>query len=307
MWTLWQRGAHSNPFEYFLAMQNNSYFLHRRRFHGLRCTISTAGDTIRFPHARKTTADIVNRHAFKPFPSPKPYSFYCHAGDSDVNPLAADRKLRKELLEVGPYCINTGGEAAYCSPNASRTQRSGVEDIKYMNRPDRHFCEFKFARQRLTPEAGDDIEACRSNLTMRIRRCHLSCDSCAADCTSLTALLLVSAYKCSLGLPTLGLAASFHSSDIGTDISHRWGAKRIEGRPPAPGDSFQEQYRTMVQNRIDNPIAPRNCKSLHLEPVGLCVCVCVCVPMLRCHSCIGSDLVSQAPPRVHDWNVHPST
>ncbi len=139
MWTLWQRGAHSNPFEYFLAMQNNSYFLHRRRFHGLRCTISTAGDTIRFPHARKTTADIVNRHAFKPFPSPKPYSFYCHAGDSDVNPLAADRKLRKELLEVGPYCINTGGEAAYCSPNASRTQRSGVEDIKYMNRPDRHY------------------------------------------------------------------------------------------------------------------------------------------------------------------------
>ena len=63
----------------------------------------------------------------------------CRAGESDVNPLAADRKLRKELLEVGPYCIDENDEVAYCSPNATRTQRSGVTDIEYMSRPDREY------------------------------------------------------------------------------------------------------------------------------------------------------------------------
>ena len=29
---------------------------------------------------------------------------------------------------------------AYCSPNATRTQRSGVTDVEYMVRPDRRYC-----------------------------------------------------------------------------------------------------------------------------------------------------------------------
>tara|TARA_B110000858_G_C17807941_1_gene479057 strand:- start:5082 stop:5777 length:696 start_codon:yes stop_codon:yes gene_type:complete len=193
-------------------------------------------------------------------------TFCCFAGESDVNPLAADRKQRKELLDVGPFCINTGGRVSYCSPNATRTQRSGVTDIEYMSRPDREYCEFKFARQRLTPESGDDIEMCRANLTSRVKRCSLSCDACAADCTNMAAALTISAYRCSLGLPTLGMAAAFHSSDIGVDVMSRWGAKRTEGRPAAPADSFQEAYRTMVQNRVDTPVAPRNCKSCTRAP-----------------------------------------
>lgn len=121
--------------------------------------------------------------------------------------------------------------------------------------------ESRFARHRLTPEAGDDIEQCRANLTKRVTNCHLTCDACSAECTSIAALLLVSAYKCSLGLPTLGMAAAFHSSDVGVDIAHRWGAKRTDGRPASPDAAYQEQYRVMVQNSLDTPIAPRNCKS----------------------------------------------
>ena len=193
---------------------------------------------------------------------------YCGYWESDVNPLAADRKLRKELLEVGPYCIDENDEVAYCSPNATRTQRSGVTDIEYMSRPDREYCEFKFARQRLTPEVDSDIEMCRANLTSRVARCHISCDACGAECTNNGARSLVSAYRCSLGLPVLGMSASFHSSDVGVDVHNRWGSKRTEGRPSAPDDSFQEAYRTMVQNSVDKPIAPRNalsCRKPHRE------------------------------------------
>jgi len=77
-----------------------------------------------------------------------------------------------------------------------------------------------------------------------------------------------STYRCSVGLPTVGLAAAFHSSDIGLDISFRYGAIRKEQRPPAPDLAWQEQFHTMVNNRIDSPIAPRNsvsCRKSHRE------------------------------------------
>jgi hypothetical protein len=182
------------------------------------------------------------------------------AGESDVNPLAADSKLRKELLSVGPFCFDDQDQVLYCSPNASRTQRSGVTDVDYIKRPDREYCEFRFARQRLTPEAGEDIELCRANLTARAQKCLLTCDACGAECTSSVVRSLVSAYRCSLGMPTIGMVASFHSSDVGFTIGTRWGAIRERRRPPAPDDSFQEQYRMLVQNRVDKPMAPRNCK-----------------------------------------------
>lgn len=62
---------------------------------------------------------------------------------------AETKKLRQELLSVGPFCMIETGELGdegkpkhavhYCSPNATRTQRSGVTDVKYMIRPDRRY------------------------------------------------------------------------------------------------------------------------------------------------------------------------
>ena len=94
------------------------------------------------------------------------------------------------------------------------------------------------------------------------------CDACKAECTSEAARQIVSAWKCSFGIPGLGLAVAFHSSDIGVDISHRYGAKRTEGRPAVPDTSYREMYHTMVQNNVDAPIAPRNsisCRRAHEE------------------------------------------
>ena len=111
---------------------------------------------------------------------------------------------------------------------------------------------------------------CRANLTARVHKCLLNCDACGAECTSSVVRSLVSAYRCSLGLPTIGLAASFHSSDVGFTIGTRWGAIRERRRPAAPEDAFQEQYRMLIQNRVDKPMAPRNsisCRKPHRESI----------------------------------------
>ena len=74
---------------------------------------------------------------------------------------AKNKKERQELLSVGPFCMINGEEPVlgeegqplldrlgnivyaqvphYCSPNATRTQRSGVTDVEYMIRPDREY------------------------------------------------------------------------------------------------------------------------------------------------------------------------
>ena len=204
---------------------------------------------------------------------------YCGYWKSDVNPMAADKKLRQELLSVGPFCMSYSDEpvlddenrdvitglapplldragdivyvqvVAYCSPNATRTQRSGVTDVEYMIRPDREYwpvcfdsnpthaharvppphrpcpiapmrSEFKFARQRLAAEAGDDIELCRSNLTARVEKCHINCDACSAWCTSKTVREIASVAKCSVALPVLGMLQAQHSSDLGLVRNH---------------------------------------------------------------------------------------
>jgi hypothetical protein len=80
--------------------------------------------------------------------------------------------------------------------------------------------EFKFARQRLTPEAGDDIELCRANLTKRIERCHINCDACGAHCTSKAVRDIVGVAKCSVALPILGMLQAQHSSDLGLVRKH---------------------------------------------------------------------------------------
>ena len=131
--------------------------------------------------------------------------------------------------------------------------------------------EMQFARARLTPESLSDvaaIESCRTNLTKRLEHCAIECNTCAAECTSAAARAATSAYRCSVGLPTVGLTAAFQSSDIGEDVKSRYGAIRTEQRAPAPDLSWHEQFHTMVNNRIDGPVAPRNsvsCRKSHHE------------------------------------------
>ena len=156
----------------------------------------------------------------------------------------------------------------FCPSGAKRTQRSGVFELRYLARDDREYCEARFARERLTPDAYN-TSACRAELLGRLERCALSCDTCRAVCTSPAARGLVSTWKCGAGFPGLGILQAFHESDIGQDIHYRWGAIRTEGRPKIPEDSFQEQYRTLIQQHdIGAPIAPRNsisCRRPHRE------------------------------------------
>ena len=255
---------------------------------------------------------------------------YCGYWESDMNPMAAEKKLRQELLAVGPFCFAYSDEptwdddnrdqatgiapplldrfgdvvykriVAYCSPNSTRTQRSGVTDVEYMIRPDREFCEFKFARQRLASESGDDIELCRANLTARIAKCHLNCDACSAWCTSKAVREIASVAKCSVALPVLGMLQAQHSSDLGLDIGFRWGAKRYDMRPANPSNSWNEKYRILVQNSVGAPMAPRNsisCRCAHLP--ALCASACMHCPTLL-------PTTQEAAPRVERRHLPPA-
>tara|TARA_B110001452_G_scaffold265154_1_gene269373 strand:- start:7075 stop:7632 length:558 start_codon:yes stop_codon:yes gene_type:complete len=127
--------------------------------------------------------------------------------------------------------------------------------------------ENEFFRRRLTPDANTS-EDCRAELYARNVSCHLSCRTCQAECTDSFVESTVDAYRCSLGLPTLGLVGAMHTTDVGQDVLSRWGADRREGRPSIPESVWQEQYHTMVQNSIDAPVAPRNsvsCRRPHRE------------------------------------------
>ena len=199
--------------------------------------------------------------------STREYDF-CGYWASDENPEGADDEMRLELLKVGPFCLGAEDQVLFCPSGAKRTQRSGVFELRYLARDDREYCEARFARERLTPDAYN-TSACRAELLGRLERCALSCDTCRAVCTSSAARDLVSGWRCLIGMPVLGMMAAFHESDIGQDISYRWGAIRTEGRPSIPNDAFQEQYRTLVQQPdIGAPFAPRgsvSCRKPHRE------------------------------------------
>ena len=136
--------------------------MRRRRIRGWRSTASSAAATTRAPRARPTTADVRTTHPNHVTPLPCRHTVRPLADwESDVNPLAADTKLRMELLSVGPFCMINSNDPEmgeddqpvldhrgntvykqiphYCSPNATRTQRSGVTDVEYMIRPDREY------------------------------------------------------------------------------------------------------------------------------------------------------------------------
>ena len=188
---------------------------------------------------------------------------YCGFWDAGVNPNAADNKLKKELLRIGPHCMAADDRTVLqCSPNATRTQRAGVFELAYLAREDRSYCENDFFRQAMVPDAVNESE-CRFTLREHNASCYTECDTCGGTCTSPATKALVSTYACSVGLPMFGLHAGMEASDIAVDISGRWGAIREKGRPPTPEDAFQEQYRTMIQNDIHHPVAPRNCAPNH--------------------------------------------
>lgn len=128
--------------------------------------------------------------------------------------------------------------------------------------------ELQFARERLAPESGADIESCRTDLTARFERCALTCDSCAAECTSAAARNLVSAWRCSFGMPVLGIMAAMQVTDQGVEIANRWGAERTRGYIATPDDAWTEQFRTLVQNSVDRPRIARgaiSCRKAHRE------------------------------------------
>lgn len=118
-------------------------------------------------------------------------------------------------MNAGPFCRGVDNKIVACSANATRTKRAGVHELGYELRDDRQYCEYQFFRDRATPEAEGGVEACRAELTARIERCGLTCLTCTALCTSPSVRALVSTYRCSFGLPTLGLFAGFHESDAG--------------------------------------------------------------------------------------------
>ena len=187
-----------------------------------------------------------------------------------MNPNAADEKLRRELLEAGPTCLDADGKLLICSPNETRTQRAGIYELRHLARTDRRYCELRYARARLTPEANTS-EMCRRQLHERIDRCAVECKTCSSECVSLGARALVSIYRCSLGLPVLGLQFAVHSTDVGLDVRTRFGAVRTKGRPSIPESAWAELHRVIVSNPVNAPILPRNsvsCRKAHREAHG---------------------------------------
>jgi len=179
--------------------------MRRRRIRGWRSTASSAAATTRAPRARPTTADVRTTHPNHVTPLPCRHTVRPLADwESDVNPLAADTKLRMELLSVGPFCMINSNDPEmgeddqpvldhrgntvykqiphYCSPNATRTQRSGVTDVEYMIRPDREYwpvcfdsnhtrtCTHACASSSLGP--AQRVQVCAAAARRRVGRRH---------------------------------------------------------------------------------------------------------------------------------------
>jgi hypothetical protein len=194
---------------------------------------------------------------------------FCAYWDHETNPDASDERLKVELFDERPFCLQAETlRPLPCNATASRTSRSGIHDMEYMLRDDRKYCEFEFVRERLTPEANHSAQLCRDELRSRITTCTLECDTCKAQCTNKLVKDLSSLHYCGLGLETSGINAAIASSDAGFDIKNRWGAERTRGREARPERVWYEQYRVLIQNSIDAPVAPRNsisCRKAHAE------------------------------------------
>jgi hypothetical protein len=95
----------------------------------------------------------------------------------NVDAAPADEK--SELLIAGPWCFadDLGDTTLECDGRAQRTQRAGVYEMKHWLRNDRHFCESKFFRTRVTPTepAIFSTEACRELIAERNTTCYKEC------------------------------------------------------------------------------------------------------------------------------------
>jgi hypothetical protein len=101
-------------------------------------------------------------------------------------------------------------------------------------------------------------------------RCYLECDTCVKQCTSPLARTLNTLYKCSIGLPVVGINVAARISDQGTDAMKRHGAIRRQGRKPTPESVYPEIHSTLINNDIAYPRVARNsisCRKAHRESI----------------------------------------
>jgi hypothetical protein len=137
----------------------------------------------------------------------------------------------------------------------------------YWLREDRSFCDQPFFRARVTPTESL-AEGCREELLHRNRTCYLTCDTCAATCTNPTARALVNVFRCSFGLPVVGINAAVRASDAGVHMLYRHGAVRTKERKPRPEAIYPEIHSVLINNDITYPRVPYNsisCRKPHHE------------------------------------------
>lgn len=181
---------------------------------------------------------------------------------SDRPPTTTSRPAL--FQEAGPTCLSEQDTLLICSSNSTRTQRAGVYEILYWSRPDRTFCDSAFFRNRVTPE-DPTSETCRERLLSRNESCYKSCDRCQFQCNNALARAVATAWKCSAGLPTLGINAAARISDVGVDIHMRHGAVRTTGKGSIPEVVWPETHETLVQNDVTHPKVPRDCVQMGLR------------------------------------------
>lgn len=93
-------------------------------------------------------------------------------------------------------------------------------------------------------------------------------DTCKAYCSNGAAKAIKDTIKCTIDMPTLGIAAAAEMSDQGQSIKYGHASVRRAGRPPIPEDAYQEQFDTLVNNDVTQPRVARaavSCRKPHRE------------------------------------------
>lgn len=113
---------------------------------------------------------------------------YCAYWGSNVNVDAADEAAQVEMKTEagGPYCFSNEGAVLRCTPNASRTLRSGIYELKEWARPDRPYCASDIFKQLILDNATTSEAVCREELAQRLHDCKFeSCEQCISPCAAL--------------------------------------------------------------------------------------------------------------------------
>jgi hypothetical protein len=96
----------------------------------------------------------------------------------------------------------------------------------------------------------------------------LCTDTCKAYCSNGAAKAVKDTVKCTVGMPTLGIAGAVEMSDQGHAIKHGHASVRTAGRPPIPEDAYQEMFDTLINNDVSEPRVARSavsCRKPHRE------------------------------------------